>query len=467
MLNEGKNSTYTKKARINQNEKYKTCIFKKLSQLLFLDSDALMSVELPSNKRQLSTSDGDEKMMDFVDFKRPLPKHNGNQNDVTTSTVLDGPSVVDPINHCASNETDESTITGGTRNTTSANGKSSATTLEVNVEMEIAKIRSVQITKSLQEIAIEEESLEYRKKMHIKFVRLMNDEKKSKFNDFPILHDRYLFLTLLGKGGFSEVYKAYDLLEHRIVACKIHQLNVQWTDERKKNYTRHAAREYDIHKKLNHCRIVQLFDVFGIDINSFCTVLEYCDGMDLDHYLKMHQHLTEKEARSIMIQLFEGLSYLQSQEQPIIHYDLKPANILYKNGHIQLTDFGLAKIMESDTYEMELTSQGAGTYWYLPPECFSSSSSPPMISPKVDIWSAGIIFYQMLYSRRPFGDDISQENLLKLNTILQANKVEFPSKPPVSAEAKVINFLKIMSLLNLRYYLLCLFIGVDLAMLDV
>ena len=74
--------------------------------------------------------------------------------------------------------------------------------------------------------------------------------------------------------------------EQRYVACKIHQLSKEWKDDKKANYIKHALREYNIHKNLQHPRIVQLFDVFEIDANSFCTVLEYCDGHDLDFYLK-------------------------------------------------------------------------------------------------------------------------------------------------------------------------------------
>ena len=75
------------------------------------------------------------------------------------------------------------------------------------------------------------------------------------------------------------------------MACKIHQLNKDWKDDKKANYIKHALREYNIHKNLQHPRIVQLFDVFEIDANSFCTVLEYCDGHDLDFYLKQVRSL--------------------------------------------------------------------------------------------------------------------------------------------------------------------------------
>merc|ERR1712154_166613 len=133
-------------------------------------------------------------------------------------------------------------------------------------------------------------------------------------------------------------------------------------------------------------------------------------------YLKINKVLQEKEARSLIIQIFCGLKYLHNQNNPgpIIHYDLKPGNLLYKNGTIKLTDFGLAKIMGSigstNHESIELTSQGAGTYWYLPPVCFNMVS-PIMISPKVDIWSGGVIFYQMLFGKRPFGHNFSQDTI--------------------------------------------------------
>ena len=74
------------------------------------------------------------------------------------------------------------------------------------------------------------------------------------------------------------------------------------------------------------------------------------------------------------------------------------------SGDIKITDFGLSKIMDSDNYSpehgMDLTSQGAGTYWYLPPECFVVGKTPPKISSKVDVWSIGVIFYQCMYGKK-------------------------------------------------------------------
>jgi tousled-like kinase len=87
------------------------------------------------------------------------------------------------------------------------------------------------------------------------------------------------------------------------------------------------------------------------------------------------------------LQIFSGLDYLADPKRRVIHYDLKPGNIIFdRSGLAKITDFGLSKVMENgDASMMELTSQGAGTYWYLPPECFEIGSRPPQISNKVDI----------------------------------------------------------------------------------
>jgi tousled-like kinase len=186
-----------------------------------------------------------------------------------------------------------------------------------------------------------------------------------------------------------------------------------------------------------HPKIVKLFDVFEIDENSFCTVLEHCNGKDLDLYLKVQQTLNEKEAKAIIIQIFSGLKYLTEQKRPIIHFDLKPGNILFHDGEVKITDFGLSKVMEENQDQLELTSQGAGTYWYLPPECFDTGGKePPKISSKVDVWSAGVIFYQMLFGKKPFGNNVSQQKILAEN-IIQTSVLEFPVKPVISKEAKV------------------------------
>lgn len=306
------------------------------------------------------------------------------------------------------------------------------------VQDEICKSRLTHIKREEENLLRERDRYELEKARLIREMKRVRDEDGSHFNNFQVLSNRYALLNLLGKGGFSEVYKAYDLVENRYVACKLHGLNVQWSEEKKQSYIRHAIREYNIHKTLVHAHIVQLLDIFEIDHNTFCTVLEFCSGKDLDAVLKATPILSEKEARIVIFQIFQGLVYLNKRAQKIIHFDLKPGNVLFNElGVAKVTDFGLSKIVEDDvgSQGMELTSQGAGTYWYLPPECFELSKTP-LISSKVDVWSAGIMLYQMLFGRRPFGHDQTQERILREDTIINARKVDFPSKPAVSNEAK-------------------------------
>lgn len=81
------------------------------------------------------------------------------------------------------------------------------------------------------------------------------------------------------EGATERMGQAYDLVDYKYVACKLHRLNEQWSEEKKQTYVRHAIREYDIHKSLIHRHIVRLWDIFEIDHNTFCTVLEYCSGI--------------------------------------------------------------------------------------------------------------------------------------------------------------------------------------------
>lgn len=277
--------------------------------------------------------------------------------------------------------------------------------LERFEERETIRMHLEEVKREERKLDEEERALNLEKRAHVRALKLVANEDASKFRPrnkvrlriklfinvyhtsylfFYIalrssqLHDRYLPLNILGKGGFSEVWRAYDLVDLRHVAVKIHQLEASWSDAKKENYTKHVSREYEIHREVRHPRIVSLYDVFEIDTDSFATVLECCEGTDLDTVLKDQGRLGERDARAILLQVLSGMRYLSTpsadgRRQGIIHYDLKPGNILFDaEGRAKITDFGLSKIVDTENLGegMELTSQGAGTYWYLPPECF-------------------------------------------------------------------------------------------------
>lgn len=113
---------------------------------------------------------------------------------------------------------------------------------------------------------------------------------------------------------------------------------------------------------------------------------------------------------------------------------------MFHKGTVKILDFGLCKLMNYEDSHMELTSQGAGTYWYLPPETFRTDHQP-LITSKVDIWSAGVIFYELIFGSKPFGNNISQDNIIRQNLIIKdGSKLSFPDSNPngykVSDEAK-------------------------------
>jgi len=131
---------------------------------------------------------------------------------------------------------------------------------------------------------------------------------------------------------------------------------------------------------------------------------------------------------------------MNTNGRKIIHYDLKPSNLFFHNGEVKIADFGLSKVVQESIGgdSIDLTSQGAGTYWYLPPECFVDAlqTEQPKISNKVDVWSTGVIFFELIFNQRPFGHGQSQEALLRAT--MAANQrfaVEFPVGK-VSVEVK-------------------------------
>jgi tousled-like kinase len=322
----------------------------------------------------------------------------------------------------------------------------------------------------LRKLVIAEHEWQQSYELYQQHVILQNRQRKlchattqsSRFTIAQVLHQRYVLTKVIGKGGFSEVWQAYDVEQCDIVAVKIHQLDRRWSDTKKANYTKHVSREYDIHRSVQHHRIVQLLNVFAIDADSFATVLEYSNGTDLDAILKECTRLPEVDAKSILLQVLTAMAYLSSgrdhddekgtKRPAIIHYDLKPANILLDETrtNVKITDFGLSKIMATDALDgsggaddhdglMELTSQGAGTYWYLPPECFLPGHQA-RISNKVDVWSIGVIYYQMVVGQRPFGHGQTQDAILADGTILNARAVHFPDDVPLSIEGQ--NFIR-------------------------
>ena len=299
------------------------------------------------------------------------------------------------------------------------------------------------LLKEKEELCETLKKLETDKYLYLYKQNLFNQEKICTFSPLkkeglPFLNERYQILELIGKGGYSEVYKAYDTYDHKFIACKLIQLNENWPQEIKQSYIKHTIRENLILQNLNHKRIVKLYDTLEINDNSFCNILEYCSGPDLSLYIRKNGgSISEQIAKIIITQILQALMYLNNLTKKIIHYDLKPENILFDSDmNIKITDFGLAKIIEPNTEFVQLTSQGVGTYWYLPPECFEENKNIE-INSKVDIWSLGVILYEIIFNKKPFGQGCSsQKKLVKDKIIQNAYSVEFPENPEISEKCK-------------------------------
>lgn len=256
---------------------------------------------------------------------------------------------------------------------------------------------------------------------------------------------RFVLLDLIGTGGFATVFKAYDLQKHEWVACKLHSVDSSWTEARKNDFVRHVEREIDITVEIRHRRIIETSAAFELHTSAFVSVMPYCNGGSLADLLRRNGPMAEKDAKSVIVQVLHGLRHLHGQKEPVIHFDLKPANILFHEGEVKLGDFGLAKVMraeeegasQSGAASMQLTSYGSGTHGFLPPECYEGETS--RICPKVDIFSAGVVHYVALfYPHKPFFNQATQHQIMRMkphDIRAETQQLEFPGK--LSAEAQV------------------------------
>ena len=254
---------------------------------------------------------------------------------------------------------------------------------------------------------------------------------------------RFVFLELIGSGGFAVVFRAYDLLRHEYVACKLHHVDKSWGDARKEAFIRHVEREIDITVGVNHPRIVETYAAFELDHSSFVSVMPYCNGASLAEMLRKHGALPERDAKSILVGVLHGLRHLHGLRERVIHFDLKPANILFHEGEVKLSDFGLSKVMGEQgaggapPTAMELTSYGSGTHGYLPPECYEGDAS--RIDTKVDVFSAGVVFYVMLfYPHKPFFRQANQAEIMQMQPHAiraETQALAFPAKVSADAQA--------------------------------
>lgn len=215
------------------------------------------------------------------------------------------------------------------------------------------------------------------------------------------INDRYEIVKSIGEGGMANVYLANDVILDRQVAIKILRGDLA-NDEK---FIRRFQREALAASSLSHPNIVEMYDV-GEDSGNYYIVMEYVEGKTLKQLLKKRGNLTVSEAIDIMLQLTDGMS--QAHDSYIIHRDLKPQNIMIQDdGQIKITDFGIAMALNST--QLTQTNSVMGSVHYLPPEQASGKGS----TIKSDIYSMGILFYELLTGILPFKGDNAVEIALK------------------------------------------------------
>ncbi len=215
------------------------------------------------------------------------------------------------------------------------------------------------------------------------------------------INDRYEIIRSIGEGGMANVYLAYDIILNRKVAVKI--LRGDLAEDEK--FVRRFQREAISASSLNHPNIVEVYDV-GEDNGKYFIVMEYVEGKTLKQLIKKRGALTLPEVQDIMLQLTSAISH--AHESYIIHRDIKPQNVLIlEDGRVKIMDFGIAAQLNSG--ELTQTNSVMGTVYYLPPEQANGNAA----TAKSDIYSLGILMYELVVGKVPFKGDSPVEVAIK------------------------------------------------------
>lgn len=212
---------------------------------------------------------------------------------------------------------------------------------------------------------------------------------------------RYKILDMIGGGGMANVYLAHDMILDRNVAVKMLRLDLTNDEE----FIRRFRREAQSATSLNHPNIVNIYDV-GEEDDLYYIVMEHVDGQTLKQYIQQYSPIGVEETIGIMRQLTSAISH--AHQNHIVHRDIKPHNILIApDGTVKITDFGIAMALSATSITQ--TNSVLGSVHYLSPE----QARGGMANKKSDVYSLGIVMFELLTGRLPFSGESAVSIALK------------------------------------------------------
>lgn len=245
-----------------------------------------------------------------------------------------------------------------------------------------------------------------------------------------MLNQRYVIKSHLASGGMADVYLAHDLMLDRKIAIKILRDELSSSSSFRERFHQEAKSAAN----LSHPSIVTIHD-FGLDHGKLFLVMEYIPGSDLKSIMQIRGRYTVEEALPLFIQACSGLGY--AHHRGVIHCDIKPHNLIVTpDAHLKITDFGIARALSTIDPD-EKASVVWGSPQYFSPE--QAAGDPP--SPASDVYSLGVVIYEVLTGRLPFIASSAAELSTLHRTAIPAPPREFNSQIPEDLENIILKVL--------------------------
>ena len=237
-------------------------------------------------------------------------------------------------------------------------------------------------------------------------------------SSFPIINNRYQIFSTIATGGMAVIYNAQDLILERKVALKILKKELS----RDQSFQNKFRSEAKASASLIHPNIITTFD-FGFDGDRLYIVMEFIDGADLKAIIDQDTSLGLSQKLDYLLQASSGLGF--AHQSGFVHCDVKPQNMLVsKSGILKITDFGIARAMATISGEEKYDVVWGSPYYFSPEQ---ASGKPP--SPATDVYSLGVIAYELMTGQLPFNAEDSAE-LARMHRSVQP-------KPPKSINSDI------------------------------